>query len=1221
MSTGSAIPPVPAAIPAAPALPADTGRPPDHWAKYRVASAATGVEADPWSKYRVNDPAGLAASPALGTLANAFEAAEGYGERGARPTRNNNPGDLKGWGDLPTDDGGYTKFPSYAAGRKALENQISGILAGKSPHYRSSMTIREVAGVWSPQGADQWAKNVASKLGVSEDTPFSRAFAHAADPSVPATPVTKGTDFVHRLAPGVSRGPNPNDVTLIGNDGRLYYAEKPEDVSRAVSSGDFRLENAPSMWSWGAQGLWGSAKGAYESAVGIGALVDVYGAKAAGYLYGAARNPQAAVQRVRQWKQVVSSTYAKLKSEPASELASKGGAVAETAAKGLYRIGVSLAGSVSGGQKERQVEETYGTAAGASYAAGALLGNVAALVVADRGPEVLRAAKTGTLGDVLTASKQTAEGASGEAAARVFDQDAEFAAEKEAKAVRGAVRKMDAEQAEGFIKEKLQAPRTGVVEAKLPLSETLSRAAEEKTGAAAAALRGSAAVTKFVERFFFDPSAKSRATRFILGARRFAGVQLAEIGANESAAHQIYDSIFSGDDELQSLQADRTAVRAAIKESSSSDARRLLGVQEGAATADLRAALLEKDHPEVANLRAELRNAYGAQKRLLDPEDEMYSPAAARQVYGSQVKPLEDQLQEIMDSTPNPRAKQLELADSRWRIARTQEDVLRAIENSAPGDVIRGDPPRAGSSLSKSLREIDQGNALRLSVGGPDGELAKTFGLRGGQELLVLGQRLDRAAATLSGGTMMYGRFLIPELLGAGAIGLLMPGKKRSVSSFASSYGVGLVIAMAIPPLLASFGGRELYSLMLDNIDSGEIDKAVSNAGGMGKLIQQSGEAAEEMGVPDAPVPTVAHEPPPTGKLGALAGEGGEVQRNEEGRPIAVKQPPVSVAPTAAEAAATVPVIPPPPSIVAPVAAFAAEQPAVLITEESSPIVRELRDKLKTESASHAFQVLSNPRMLARLSEEKFQRAWVQDMDKAFGNRQAWLGLSLSQAKDQLATQLNGHIALMPADEEPSDVIISRAVRDALQDYTPGDPKAQKEIEKFAAQLEKERSARRGAEAMEQFRPEKGVRAPKGGVPKSVGGILPASAIPPAPEEAQGAFGSEPTIPAPPAERAPVATTRPLPRELAGSKPRYGYQDKNFQLQFSSDTDKALYTVAQATKNKMHDAFMAWLRPQFPGLSDADIVALGRRVREAIKPLAKYAPEKREFLSIPRIMR
>lgn len=87
-------------------------------------------------------------------------------------------------------------------------------------------------------------------------------------------------------------------------------------------------------------------------------------------------------------------------------------------------------------------------------------------------------------------------------------------------------------------------------------------------------------------------------------------------------------------------------------------------------------------------------------------------------------------------------------------------------------------------------------------------------------------------------------------------------------------------------------------------------------------------------------------------------------------------------------------------------------------------------------------------------------------------------------------------------------------------------------------------------------------------------------------------------------EEKPVPEAK-LPRELAGAKPRYGYQDKQFTLEFESDTDKALYIVAQTKKSARDGDYMEFLKKTFPELSDAEVIERGVKVRELIKSLAR----------------
>lgn len=84
----------------------------------------------------------------------------------------------------------------------------------------------------------------------------------------------------------------------------------------------------------------------------------------------------------------------------------------------------------------------------------------------------------------------------------------------------------------------------------------------------------------------------------------------------------------------------------------------------------------------------------------------------------------------------------------------------------------------------------------------------------------------------------------------------------------------------------------------------------------------------------------------------------------------------------------------------------------------------------------------------------------------------------------------------------------------------------------------------------------------------------------------------------------PQPTTFALPQDLKGSKPRYSYGDKKFELEFDSDLDRALYIVAKATKSKADDRFMEAL-VKHTGMKPSEIRALGMQVRERIKQMAK----------------
>ena len=76
-----------------------------------------------------------------------------------------------------------------------------------------------------------------------------------------------------------------------------------------------------------------------------------------------------------------------------------------------------------------------------------------------------------------------------------------------------------------------------------------------------------------------------------------------------------------------------------------------------------------------------------------------------------------------------------------------------------------------------------------------------------------------------------------------------------------------------------------------------------------------------------------------------------------------------------------------------------------------------------------------------------------------------------------------------------------------------------------------------------------------------------------------------------------------LPTELAGAKPRYGMgQAGQFTPIFENHVDMALYIVAagKKTKARRDKAYMDWLRPRLPGLTDEQIRAQGKNIRTHI---------------------
>jgi len=114
----------------------------------------------------------------------------------------------------------------------------------------------------------------------------------------------------------------------------------------------------------------------------------------------------------------------------------------------------------------------------------------------------------------------------------------------------------------------------------------------------------------------------------------------------------------------------------------------------------------------------------------------------------------------------------------------------------------------------------------------------------------------------------------------------------------------------------------------------------------------------------------------------------------------------------------------------------------------------------------------------------------------------------------------------------------------------------------------------------------------------------------PAPVGEQGSNGGDGTsTPGGPAEP-------PLPRELSGARPRYGYGSRNFELDFESDADRAAYIASQEKKSRRDADYRKHLTDQ--GFTDAEIAAHGQRVRDTIKAAAKGAKVEDTSLRIAR---
>ena len=124
--------------------------------------------------------------------------------------------------------------------------------------------------------------------------------------------------------------------------------------------------------------------------------------------------------------------------------------------------------------------------------------------------------------------------------------------------------------------------------------------------------------------------------------------------------------------------------------------------------------------------------------------------------------------------------------------------------------------------------------------------------------------------------------------------------------------------------------------------------------------------------------------------------------------------------------------------------------------------------------------------------------------------------------------------------------------------------------------------------------------------PAPVAAVQPELPVQPAAQPQAVAPAPAPVAPAQPAVAQPVAPTgnERLPRDLAGAKPRFGYGNKNVELTFESDLDKAAYVTSQPSKNKRHDDYVAWAVKTF-GMTEAELVAHGKKVRAAAKEAAR----------------
>lgn len=108
-------------------------------------------------------------------LAAAIAYAEGFGKRGAIPTRYHNPGDIKAGkgvhfpGQRGVGKGHHVIFHTDKDGWEALRHQIRKMANGNSRHYNPDMTLRQIAKKYAARSR-AWTNMVTKSLGIPETT-------------------------------------------------------------------------------------------------------------------------------------------------------------------------------------------------------------------------------------------------------------------------------------------------------------------------------------------------------------------------------------------------------------------------------------------------------------------------------------------------------------------------------------------------------------------------------------------------------------------------------------------------------------------------------------------------------------------------------------------------------------------------------------------------------------------------------------------------------------------------------------------------------------------------------------------------------------------------------------------------------------------------------------------------------------------------------------------
>ncbi len=199
-------------------------------------------------------PALRTTSDLVDQLAEAIAAVEAGSKKNPRSVRNNNPGNLRTWGDYPVDEG-YVKFPDWATGMAALKHQIEKNIARGLTLGEFFAGKEGVYGGFAPKGDNNdpaaYLDTIVRKLGLGKidlNTPLNQivttAPAAAAPPLIPQAPI--GPPAVRPISYLMHPQPDSRSLWMSPNDGnapRARFAgfEIPDNTLNAwpTLAGDF----------------------------------------------------------------------------------------------------------------------------------------------------------------------------------------------------------------------------------------------------------------------------------------------------------------------------------------------------------------------------------------------------------------------------------------------------------------------------------------------------------------------------------------------------------------------------------------------------------------------------------------------------------------------------------------------------------------------------------------------------------------------------------------------------------------------------------------------------------------------------------------------------------------------------------------------------------------------------------------------------------------------